>query len=257
MLPEAVIDRQIAGQPPVPLLGVRIGHGEGPLLAQGLNEPLRLAVGAGRLGPGEDVSEAQGAAGLCERLGDMGGAVVAHHPPALDALGVEPVDCTTEKADHRWLLLVRQHLDIGEASGVVDGHVDLVVTDAIGATLLPVAGDPVPHLAEPGQSLGVDVDQVTGPLPLVALHRLFGLQVPQASETQVTESPGDGGEGCLEKPGDVPEVQALVTEVDCLLQLLRIDAVSAAGCGEHCVDPPERPHRLSGSGRASGRHSAG
>jgi hypothetical protein len=30
-----------------------------------------------------------------------------------------------EKADHRWLLLVRQHLDIGEASGVINGHMDL------------------------------------------------------------------------------------------------------------------------------------
>ncbi len=35
------------------------------------------------------------------------------------------------------------------------------------------------------------------------------------------------------------------------------DRASAAGCGEHCVDPPERPHRLSGTRRASGRHSAG
>jgi hypothetical protein len=39
----------------------------------------------------------------------------------------------------------------------------------------------VPHLAEPGQSLDVDVNQVTGPLPFVPLHRRFGLQVPQAS----------------------------------------------------------------------------
>ena len=52
MLPEAVIDRQIAGQPAVPLLGVRVGHGVSPLLAQGLNEPLRFAICAGRVGPG-------------------------------------------------------------------------------------------------------------------------------------------------------------------------------------------------------------
>jgi hypothetical protein len=223
VLPEEVIDRQIAGQPPVALLGVRVGHSVSPLLAQGLNETLRFAVGAGRVRPGADVSEAQGAAGLGERLGDIGGAVVAHHPTALDALGVEPGDCSTEKADHRWLLLIHQHLHVGMPGGVVDGHVDLVVTDAIGATLLPVAGDPVPHLAEPGQSLDVEVDQVTGPFPLVALHQRLGLQVPQESETQVAESPCDGGERCMEQPGDVPEVQALVTEIDSLLQLLRIE----------------------------------
>jgi hypothetical protein len=112
VLPEAVIDRQIAWQPPVALLGVRVGHGVGPLLAQGLNEPLRLAVGAGRVGLGADVPEAQGAAALGERVGDIGGAVVAHHPPALDALGVEPGNGPAETADHRWLLLVPQHLDV-------------------------------------------------------------------------------------------------------------------------------------------------
>ncbi len=34
------------------------------------------------------------------------------------------------------------------------------------------------------------------------------------------------------------------------------DRASAAGCGEHCVDPPMRPHRLSGSGPATCRRSA-
>ena len=88
---------------------------------------------------------------------------------------------------------------------------------------MAVAGDPVPHLAEPGQSLDVDVDQVTGPLPLVALHRRFGLQVSQTAQSETVQRPGNGGEGGLEKPGDVTEVLALVTENDSLLQLVRIE----------------------------------
>jgi hypothetical protein len=143
--------------------------------------------------------EAQGAAGLGERLGDIGRAIDAHHPPALDALGVEPGNGPAEKADDRWLLLIRQHLDIGEANGVIHRHMYLVVTGAIEAPLLADVGDSVPHLAEPGESLDVYVSQATGPLPFVPLHRRFGLQVPQACETQVAESPGDGGEGCLEQ----------------------------------------------------------
>ena len=103
MLPKAVIDPEVAGQPAGPLLRVREGHGVGPLPAQCLDEPLGLAVGSGRVGPGADVLQAQGAAGLGERLGDVGRAVIAHHPPALDPLAVEPGDGTTEKADHRWL----------------------------------------------------------------------------------------------------------------------------------------------------------
>ena len=92
-----------------------------------------------------------------------------HHPAALDPLGVEPGHGPRQKADHRWLLLIRQHLDVRQAGGVIDGDVDLVVADAVGPPLLTVAGDPVPHLPKAGQGLDVDVDQVAGPLPLVAL----------------------------------------------------------------------------------------
>jgi hypothetical protein len=70
-------------------------------LTEGLNEPLRFAVGSGSVGPCADLREAQGAAGLGERLGDIGGAVVAQHPQALDALGVEPCNEPAEKVDHR------------------------------------------------------------------------------------------------------------------------------------------------------------
>jgi hypothetical protein len=80
----------------------------------------------------------------------------------------------------------------------------------------------MPHLAEPGQSLDIDVDQLTGPLLFVVLHRRFALQPAQASETQFAESPGDDGEGCLQQPGDVLWVQALLPEIDSLLQLLWI-----------------------------------
>ena len=56
MLPEPVIDRQVAGQPAVAFFRVREGHGVGPLLAEGLDESLGLAVGSGRVRPGADVA---------------------------------------------------------------------------------------------------------------------------------------------------------------------------------------------------------
>jgi len=58
------------------------------------------------------------------------------------------------------------------------GEMDLVVADAVGASALPVAGDGVVYLPEPRQGIDVDVDQVSWPLSLVALHRWFGFQVP-------------------------------------------------------------------------------
>jgi len=49
-------------------------------------------VFAGRVWSGADVPKTQGTGGLGERLGDIGGAVVAHHPPAFDSQGVAPGD---------------------------------------------------------------------------------------------------------------------------------------------------------------------
>ena len=90
-----------ARQPAVPFLGVREGHGIGPFLGKCLYVALGVDVVFGCVGPGADVPQHQGAVSLGERLGDVGGFVVAHHTPALDPLAVEPGDRTAEKDDHR------------------------------------------------------------------------------------------------------------------------------------------------------------
>ena len=64
MLPEPVIDREVTRQPVVAFLGVLEGHRIGPFLTEGLDEPLGLSVGTGRVRPGADVLEAKGFAGL-------------------------------------------------------------------------------------------------------------------------------------------------------------------------------------------------
>lgn len=56
MLPKPIIDRQVAGQPAVALVGILEGHGVGPLAAEGLDEPLGLAVGSGCVRPRADVA---------------------------------------------------------------------------------------------------------------------------------------------------------------------------------------------------------
>ena len=67
-------------------LGTGIGLGVGPLPQTGLDEPLRLAVGAGGVGSGALVS----GAGRChrrpERFASVGGAVIGHDPLDADAL---------------------------------------------------------------------------------------------------------------------------------------------------------------------------
>ena len=58
---------------------------------------------------------------------------------------------------------------------------------------------------------------------VVALDRNLGLQIPQASKAELAEGPGDVGEGSLQQPGDVPEVQPLMAEIHGVLQLLRVE----------------------------------
>jgi len=68
VLPEPGIDRKVEGPPAVALLGVQEGHGMGPFLAEGLDEPLGRPVGSGGVELGADVPQPPGAAGLGKRI---------------------------------------------------------------------------------------------------------------------------------------------------------------------------------------------
>ncbi len=59
MLPEPVIDRQVARQPTVLFLGVLERHPVGPFLTEGLDRALGFSVGTRRVRPGADLLEAQ------------------------------------------------------------------------------------------------------------------------------------------------------------------------------------------------------
>jgi hypothetical protein len=53
-----------------------------------------------------------------------------------------------------------------------------------GAALLAVDGDPVVHLAVPGQGLDVNVDTDTRPLPRITPHSNLVLLVPQSTQAE-------------------------------------------------------------------------
>jgi len=100
---------------------------------------------------------------------------------------------------------------------------DLVVADAVGGALLAFAGDAMAHLPEPRQRLDVDMKQVAWVLPLVPLHRWFEFQVPHSPQPQTAESPVNAGEGRLQQPGDVAEVEPQVAEIHRLLELMGLE----------------------------------
>jgi hypothetical protein len=122
VLNAAFIDLQIAGQSAVALLRVRAYQGVGPLAGEGLHEPFSVAVSAGPVRACADVPKAQGAEGLGKGHVNIGGSFVADHPQELESQAVEPSDGPAEKADHRLLQILRQCLEMGAASGVINSH---------------------------------------------------------------------------------------------------------------------------------------
>lgn len=254
MLPEPVIDREVTRQPVVAFLGVLEGHRIGPFIAEGLDKAFGLAVGARRIRPGADVLEAKGAAGLGKAAREVSRTVVRHHLAALHALAVKPGHSPAQEADRCGLLFVRQHFHVGEPHGVVDRHMDSVVADAGRAALLSVASDAVADLAKASQLLDVDMDQVSGMLPLVTLQ-------VWARDSATGPAPGDS-ELCPRwrrerRAAGQCGAGAAASAGGSQRAAVAADQASTAGCAEHLVDPPEQLRRLSGSGPATCRHSAG
>ena len=81
------------------------------------------------------------------------GAVVRKDTAAGDALLTEPALGTGQEYDRGGLLLVRQLLPVRQAGGVIDCHVDLLVTGTTGAALTAIAGDPVDAPLKQGRLL--------------------------------------------------------------------------------------------------------
>lgn len=111
-----------------------------------------------------------------------GVAIVGHDAFDRDAMVCEAGERTLAEGGRVLLAFAREDLRVGEAGGVLDGHMDEVPSGAFDA-VAPVAGD---AMAGPddaaGRSawrlnLGVDVDELPGVLALVADDRRLRIAV--------------------------------------------------------------------------------
>src|SRR5271167_310447 len=94
-----------------------------PLAQGGLDEAFGLAVGAGSVGAGEAVLDAELEAGGAKVAGAIAGAVVGEQAANGDAvLGVEG-DGGAQESDGGFALLVGEHAGESEAGVIVDGDV--------------------------------------------------------------------------------------------------------------------------------------
>jgi hypothetical protein len=70
----------------------------------------------------------------------------------------------------------------------------LLITRTTGRAQASVTRDPVTHSLKASELLGIDVNHVAGPGPLITVYRLSWLQVLESAEAQGLEHPTDGGE---------------------------------------------------------------
>ena len=151
-----------------------VGPCVGPLGDQGPVEPLDLAVGLGRVGPGVLVRDAGVLECLVEGFGPVAGAVVGQDPLDGDALAGEPGLGPGPEPGGGVLALIAEDLDVGQAGVVVDGVVDVVIpTPAGGSATVAYSLGASDHavaaaVGDPAQLLDVDVDQRTGGVMFVA-----------------------------------------------------------------------------------------
>ena len=132
-----------------------------PTGAKDLDKAFRLAIGAGRVGPGAHVLQPAGRAVAAPRVRGIGRRVIRHHRPHGDPLGAEPGQRPLEEGEGGAAPVRGPHLGVGQPGVIVDGDMDMLPARAGTApdAVLPNALADVP---EAGQLLGVEVEQLPG-----------------------------------------------------------------------------------------------
>jgi hypothetical protein len=157
---------------------------------------------------------ARAGTGVAEVVAAIGIAVVGHDPLELDAVAGEPGERPFEEGNRAGLALVRQDLGVRQARGVIDRDVQVLPADATVAVdhAGPAAGDAVADAGDLAELLGVDVDELTGTLALVAHDWCRRIEALEAAETEATQDGSDGRERQAEAAGDHGRGQPLPPE---------------------------------------------
>ena len=130
-----------------------------PGAQEDLDEAFRLAVGAGRVGPGPQVPQAARGAVPAPRSGAIGRPVVRHHGLHGDALGAEPRQRALQEGEGVAPPVRGPHLGVGQPGVVVAGDLHMRPARARAAVdaVRPDARADVPAAA---QLPGVQVEQL-------------------------------------------------------------------------------------------------
>jgi hypothetical protein len=174
-----IVGPQPAGQGPGALVVGAVQPPIGPLIQQGLVEPLDLAIGLRTIRASSLAADPEPGGGLSEddRLG-VGLGVVGQDPLDPDPVLGEEGGCLDQEPGGCGAALIAQDLAEGNPGTVIDSRVNGVIADAPPPRSLGPAVDAVAAaVRDAAQLLDVEVDQLAGPLALVADHGAAGRSV--------------------------------------------------------------------------------
>ena len=185
----------------------------------GLEPALDLPVRLWPVRPGPAGTHAQVRARRLPCSGDVLAPVVREHPLHWDPEPTEVRIHPAQEPGGRLPALVGEQFHVRHARRVIDGGVDHRPSRPAGARPA-IAGHPVSRPADDASEfLGVDVDQVAWPRPLVAGGGRG--RHPGPAETQAHDRPVDGGAGQSQHEGDPVGTPAPFDPVDGDRLLLR------------------------------------
>ncbi len=184
------------------LLRTGIGARVGPLAQAGLDKPLGLAVGARRIWPGAFVFKAGRRDRRAESLAEIGRTVVGHNPLDGDAVPGKPAKGALEKAHRASLALIRQDLTVGQPRRVIDAHMQSFPADAVMAIdRAPRSpGDAMADPLDAPELLAIDMDQLAGPLALIAHHHRLRFERGELAQAQAAQNGADRGDRHVQLP---------------------------------------------------------
>ena len=209
---EIVVAQPGAERPSAPpRAGIRDGIRPAP--NERLDEALGFAVGLGPIRAGARQADAGPRGTLLKDATDKKPAVIGEHALDDDAAARKPADGPREERGRGRPVLIGQDLDIGGATVIVDGDVDIFPPRA-GDFGAPVAVNAVARAQNANEWLDVEMHELAGPRPLVADDGRGRLTRRQAIQALAGEDRGDRRPRHLQPHGNRPRRQALMPSRD-------------------------------------------
>ena len=189
-----------------------IGTGIGPLAGDGLDEAFGFAICLRSVGLGEEMLEAELAAGSSEGFGAIGGTAIGEDLLDDDAMSGVKGEGLVEGVENALSLFVGEQTSEGEAGVIINGDVQAFDAGA-GVALSAVAGGADSGTEEAAELLDIEMEELAGVVAFVTPGGRFGrFQGREAVEVMAAQDAREGGLGDRQNHQDLGIGTALATQ---------------------------------------------